>query len=252
MIRVVIADDHEVVRQGLRFLLSCEPGIEVAGEAADGAAALDAVRALRPDVLLLDLFMPKLDGISVLRCLRDEGLAHMSSYSPRPRTTRTWWGRSRPGRSRSCRRPPASTRSSRLSAPPPGAKPCSSPPRPLGFSRNCAAAPLPIRRARSPPGNRRAAGGSPRPREPGDRQDAIAVRRDGEEPRVQHPGQTRPRRPHPGSDLRPPAPRSAARRSPRPLTGLSGCGRSQGRPPRAARTRPDARPDTCLPISSAP
>jgi|SRR5579875_77109 NarL family two-component system response regulator LiaR len=74
MIRVVIADDHEVVRQGLRFLLSCEPGIEVAGEAADGAAALDAVRALRPDVLLLDLFMPKLDGISVLRCLRDEGL----------------------------------------------------------------------------------------------------------------------------------------------------------------------------------
>jgi NarL family two-component system response regulator LiaR len=78
MIRVVIADDHKVVRQGLRFLLSSEPGIEVAGEAADGAAALDAVRALQPDVLLLDLFMPKLDGISVLRCLRDEGLgAHV-------------------------------------------------------------------------------------------------------------------------------------------------------------------------------
>lgn len=50
MIRVVIADDHKVVRQGLAFLLSSEPGIEVAGEAEDGVAALQAVRALRPDV----------------------------------------------------------------------------------------------------------------------------------------------------------------------------------------------------------
>lgn len=74
MIRVVIADDHQVVREGLRFLLSSEPGIEVAGEAADGTAALDAVRSLRPDVLLLDLFMPGTDGMSVLRSLRDEGL----------------------------------------------------------------------------------------------------------------------------------------------------------------------------------
>ena len=47
MIRVLIADDHKIVRQGLRFLLSQESGIEVAGEAADGVAALDAVRALR-------------------------------------------------------------------------------------------------------------------------------------------------------------------------------------------------------------
>jgi two-component system, NarL family, response regulator LiaR len=75
MIRVVIADDHKVVRQGLAFLLSSEAGIEVAGEAEDGAAALRAVRTLRPDVLLLDLFMPGMDGMAVLRSIRGEGLA---------------------------------------------------------------------------------------------------------------------------------------------------------------------------------
>jgi DNA-binding NarL/FixJ family response regulator len=74
MIRVLIADDHKVVRQGLRFLLSSEPGIEVTGEAADGSAALDAIRATGPDVVLLDLFMPRLDGLSVLNAMREEGL----------------------------------------------------------------------------------------------------------------------------------------------------------------------------------
>jgi NarL family two-component system response regulator LiaR len=75
VIRVLIADDHKIVRQGLRFLLSQESGIEVAGEAADGVAALKAVRALRPDVVLLDLFMPGLDGIAVLKALQADGLA---------------------------------------------------------------------------------------------------------------------------------------------------------------------------------
>jgi len=74
MIRVLIADDHKVVRQGLRFLLSSEPGIEVAGEAADGVAALDAIRDLSPNVVLLDLFMPRQDGLAVLAAMRDERL----------------------------------------------------------------------------------------------------------------------------------------------------------------------------------
>jgi two-component system, NarL family, response regulator LiaR len=74
VIRVLIADDHKLVRQGLRFLLSQEPGIEVAGEAADGIVALETIRALRPDVVLLDLFMPRMDGMAVLRAIREERL----------------------------------------------------------------------------------------------------------------------------------------------------------------------------------
>jgi NarL family two-component system response regulator LiaR len=72
VIRVLIADDHKVVRQGLRFLLESEQGIEVAGEAADGVAALEAIRALCPDVVLLDLLMPGLDGLGVLAALNED------------------------------------------------------------------------------------------------------------------------------------------------------------------------------------
>jgi NarL family two-component system response regulator LiaR len=68
-IRVVIADDHRVVRDGLSFLLSQEPDIDVVGEAGDGEQTLRVVAATRPDVLLLDLLMPKLDGHGVLAAL---------------------------------------------------------------------------------------------------------------------------------------------------------------------------------------
>ncbi|MEU9884577.1 response regulator transcription factor [Sphaerisporangium sp. NPDC051017] len=69
MIRVLIVDDHEVVRQGLRFVLDQEEGIEVVGECPDGDRALAAVRALRPSVMLLDMVMPGMDGLEVLRRL---------------------------------------------------------------------------------------------------------------------------------------------------------------------------------------
>jgi two-component system, NarL family, response regulator LiaR len=70
-IRVVIADDHRVVRDGLCYLLGQEPDVEVAGEAGDGRQTLDVVAATRPDVLLLDLYMPGLDGHAVLAALHD-------------------------------------------------------------------------------------------------------------------------------------------------------------------------------------
>jgi two-component system, NarL family, response regulator LiaR len=71
-IRVVIADDHRIVRDGLCFLLGQEPGVEIVGEAGDGQRAVDVVAATRPDVLLLDLYMPELDGHAVIAALRDQ------------------------------------------------------------------------------------------------------------------------------------------------------------------------------------
>jgi DNA-binding NarL/FixJ family response regulator len=72
MIRIVIADDHLVVRQGMRTLLELEPEIEVVGEAANGAEALQAARALRPDVVVMDLVMPEMDGITATQLIRQE------------------------------------------------------------------------------------------------------------------------------------------------------------------------------------
>lgn len=70
-IRVVIADDEEIVRTGLRLILEAEEDIEVVGEAGDGLEAIDAVRRAHPDVALLDIRMPHLDGIAATRRLLD-------------------------------------------------------------------------------------------------------------------------------------------------------------------------------------
>jgi NarL family two-component system response regulator LiaR len=66
-IRVLITDDHSIVRKGIRALLATEPDIEVVGEAGDGAEAAAQAQVLRPDVILMDLVMPKVDGIEATR-----------------------------------------------------------------------------------------------------------------------------------------------------------------------------------------
>jgi two-component system, NarL family, nitrate/nitrite response regulator NarL len=69
-IRVVIADDHPIVRDGLKKLLALEDDVDVVGEAGDGREVLERVQELEPDVLLLDLRMPNLDGLSALQALQ--------------------------------------------------------------------------------------------------------------------------------------------------------------------------------------
>lgn len=65
--RLLIAEDHTILRQGLRALLSADPGIEVVGEAGDGLEAIRSIEKLNPDLVLLDLNMPKMDGFSVIK-----------------------------------------------------------------------------------------------------------------------------------------------------------------------------------------
>ena len=65
-LRVLIADDHPVVRAGLAGMLSAQPDLEVVGEAEDGREAVDLAGALKPDVVLMDLRMPRMDGVSAI------------------------------------------------------------------------------------------------------------------------------------------------------------------------------------------
>ncbi len=71
-IRILIADDHSVVRQGLKMFLGLDAELEVVGEAANGEEALTLVGELTPDVVLMDLLMPEMDGITAIKAIRSQ------------------------------------------------------------------------------------------------------------------------------------------------------------------------------------
>ncbi len=72
IIKVLLADDHELVRKGFRLMLDAQPDLGVVGEAADGAEAVELCRRLRPDVVLMDLHMPGLDGVRATELITAE------------------------------------------------------------------------------------------------------------------------------------------------------------------------------------
>jgi len=74
-IRIVVADDHPIVRQGLRQTIEAERGLKVVAEATDGLTALDQIKSFKPEVVVLDIDMPELDGFGVVRALRGEKIS---------------------------------------------------------------------------------------------------------------------------------------------------------------------------------
>ncbi|MHC1781642.1 MAG: response regulator [Anaerolineaceae bacterium] len=76
-IRILIVDDHAIVRKGLRTLIASEPGFEVVGEAANGLEGVELAHQTKPDIILMDLVMPKMDGIAAI--------SEISKINPRPR-----------------------------------------------------------------------------------------------------------------------------------------------------------------------
>ncbi|MBR2838625.1 MAG: response regulator transcription factor [Kiritimatiellae bacterium] len=73
-IKILLADDHSVVRMGLKALFGCEPDFSVVGEAEDGLQAVELARALAPDVVVMDLMMPKLNGVKAIRRIKAMGI----------------------------------------------------------------------------------------------------------------------------------------------------------------------------------
>lgn len=73
-VNILIADDHPVFRSGLRMVIAADPGFTVVGEAGDGMVALDAIRTLRPDIAILDINMPHMNGLDVARHVSEEKL----------------------------------------------------------------------------------------------------------------------------------------------------------------------------------
>jgi DNA-binding NarL/FixJ family response regulator len=71
MIRTLLVDDESLIRAGLRFILESAPDVEIVGEAEDGDQAVDAVRSLRPDVVLMDIRMPRSDGLAATEAIRE-------------------------------------------------------------------------------------------------------------------------------------------------------------------------------------
>jgi len=71
-IQVILVDDHTVIRQGIVSLLKVAPDVEIVGEAANGEAAVELARTVRPDVILMDVCMPGMDGVQATRLIHDE------------------------------------------------------------------------------------------------------------------------------------------------------------------------------------
>ena len=74
-IRILIVDDHAIVREGQRALIMTEPGMELVGEGVDGIEAVELARSLHPDVILIDLFMPRMGGIEAIKAIKTENPA---------------------------------------------------------------------------------------------------------------------------------------------------------------------------------